>query len=54
MNSTAVMIDSGMAARMMSDSRKLPRNMMMTSAVSPAAMQALISTLLSAALTKTD
>ena len=54
MNSTAVMMDKGIAARMISDRRMLPRNRMMTSAVSPAAMQALNSTLLSAALTNTD
>ena len=54
MNSTAVMIDSGMAARMIRDRRTLPRNRMMTSAVRAAAMQALSNTLLSAALTNTD
>ena len=54
MNSTAVMIDKGIAARMISDRRMLPRNRMMTSAVNAAAMQALSSTLFSAALTNTD
>ena len=48
------MIDKGMAARMISDSRRLPRNRMITSAVSPAAMPALKLTLFSAALTKND
>ena len=54
MNSTAVMIDSGIAARMIKDSLTLPRNKMMTIAVSAAAIHALISTLFSAALTNTD
>ncbi len=54
MNSTAVMIDSGIAARMIKDRRMLPRNRMITSAVKPAARQALKATLLSAALTNTD
>ena len=54
MNSTAVMIDSGIAARMIRDRRMLPRNRMMTSAVNPAAMHALKATLLSAALTNID
>ncbi len=54
MNSTAVMIDRGIAARMMSESRMLPRNRMITSAVSAAAMVALSSTLSRAALTNTD
>ena len=49
MNSTAVMIDSGIAASTIGERRKLPRNRMMTSAVKPAAMAALSSTLRSAA-----
>ena len=52
--STAVMIDSGIAARMISVSRQLPRNSRIISAVSPAAMAPPMSTLLSAALTNTD
>ena len=54
MNSTAVMIDKGIAARMIRDKRMLPRNKMMTSAVNPAAMPALKPTLFSAAFTNTD
>ena len=54
MNSTAVMMESGMDARMITDSRTLPRNMMMTRAVNPAAMHALKTTLLSAAFTNSD
>ncbi len=54
MKSTAVTIDSGIAARMIRDRRMLPRNRMITSAVNAAAMQALKATLLSAALTNID
>ena len=54
MNSTAVMIDNGIAARMISASRTLPRNRMMTNAVNAAAMPALIRTLFRAALTNSD
>src|ERR1700722_8915073 len=54
MNKTAVMMDNGIAARMITDRRTLPRNMMITSAVRPAAMQALRSTLFSAPFTNTD
>jgi len=39
---------------MINDSRTLPRNRMMTSAVKAAAMQALKTTLCSAAFTNTD
>ena len=53
-HNTALMMDKGMAARMISDRRTLPRKRMMTSAVSAAAMPALNSTLSSAALTNTD
>ena len=52
MTSTAVMIDSGMDARMISVSRQLPRNSRIISAVSPAAISPPISTLFKAALTK--
>ena len=52
--STAVMIDSGMAARMMTVRRQLPRNSRIISAVRPAAIAPPISTLFSAALTKID
>ena len=54
MNRTAVMMDKGMATRMINDRRKLPRNKMMTRAVNAAARQALRSTLSRAALTNTD
>jgi Xaa-Pro aminopeptidase len=50
----AVMIDSGMDARMMRVSRQLPRKSRIISAVSPAAMAPPITTLLSGALTKMD
>ena len=54
MTSTAVMIDSGIDARMISVSRQLPRNSRIISAVSPAAIRPPIFTLLSEALTKID
>ncbi len=54
MTSTAVMIESGIDARMISVSRQLPRNSRIISAVRPAAMRPPIMTLLSAALTKID
>jgi len=52
--STALMIDSGIAARIITVRRQLPRNSMIMSAVSPAAMAPPISTLSSAALTNSD
>lgn len=51
---TAVMIDNGMDARMISVSRQLPRNKRIIKAVRPAAIAPPITTLLSAALTKID
>ena len=54
MKSTAVMMESGIAARMMIDRRTLPRNKIITSAVRPAAMPALSSTECRAARTKID
>jgi hypothetical protein len=53
-SSTAVMIDKGMAARIITVNRQLPRNSRIMSAVSAAAMAPPISTLLSAAFTNID
>jgi len=53
-SSTALMIDSGMAARMIIVRRQLPRNSRIIKAVRPAAISPPIFTLESAALTKID
>ena len=54
MMSTAMMIDSGIEARMMSVNRQLPRNNKIMSAVRPAAIAPPMTTLLSAAFTNND
>ena len=54
MASIAVMIAMGIVARMISVRRQLPRKSRIISAVSPAAIRPPITTLFSAALTKTD